>query len=57
MTAAQRFAELSIKLSEAAGIAHQRGDVVHQAFFTIKAAECLELAQALDKLDSGRQDL
>lgn len=53
---AERVAELSIKLSETAIIARLRGDVVFQAFFTIKAAECLALAKALSKIDAMKGD-
>lgn len=44
---AARIGDLSLKLAEAALIAHQRGDKVEAAFFSIKAAETLQLAKVL----------
>lgn len=47
MTGAQKIGELSVKLADAALIAHGRGDDVQAIFFAVKAAECLALAKAL----------
>ena len=47
MTGAEKIGKLALDLADAALVAKAKGDDVHALFFSIKAAECLQLAKAL----------
>ena len=47
MTGAEKIGKLAVGLANAAAKARAKGDDVHALFFSLKAAECLQLAKAL----------